>query len=414
MNISNKAITALIFLFFFGLLFTYRPNKESVSEVVDLEEEIVSEKQSAPFNNTTPKSKNVNEKHSLEIKKATEDLNRFGTSGFIERKTPPEVIKNNKGDSVHLPVNQDQVVDNQSKIKEENQNLIDESVSFLNPIALNEKVREAVVNIICTSKSGGVFSPVSGSGVIVTPSGIILTNAHLGVYYLLEDYPEKSFLDCVVRTGSPAYPKFKAEIIYLPPKWVAENKKNLLMEKPLGTGEYDYAFLRIKAPVNPNNVLPTAFPFLTPEVSEVNLIPNTPIVLAAYPAGFLGGISIQKDLYLTSAFSVIGKIYTFSSSTADVVSVGGTVISQEGSSGGAVAIHNGNLIGIIVNTTLAETTDKRDLRALTLAYINRSLKEDLGVTLDEFLAFDAAESALVFKQKVAPLLIKELTDFFNQ
>ena len=45
---------------------------------------------------------------------------------------------------------------------------------------LNLKARRALVNILCTTKRGGLFSPISGSGVFIDPRGVILTNAHVG------------------------------------------------------------------------------------------------------------------------------------------------------------------------------------------------------------------------------------------
>ncbi|KKU70611.1 MAG: hypothetical protein UX94_C0003G0005 [Parcubacteria group bacterium GW2011_GWA2_47_21] len=273
---------------------------------------------------------------------------------------------------------------------------------------LNEKVRAVVVNIICTSKTGGSLAPASGSGVIIDPQGVILTNAHLAEYFLLKDYPAPNSIECVIRNGSPAYPKFKAELLYTPPKWVTENKKGLLDEKPAGTGEYDYALLRITKSVNENTALPESFPYLEIETGDNYLIRGNGLILAAYPAGFLGGINIQRDLYLSSAPTAIGQLYTFATSTIDIISLGGTIVAQQGSSGGAVALQNGKLVGIIVNTTLGDTTSERDLRALTLNYINRSLKENLELSLREFLMVNLTKTAKTFNQTIAPILSAEL------
>src|SRR3989344_252919 len=56
-------------------------------------------------------------------------------------------------------------------------------------LALNEQVRAAVVNILCITGSGGPLNSISGSGVIIDPRGIILTNAHVAQYFLLKNYP---------------------------------------------------------------------------------------------------------------------------------------------------------------------------------------------------------------------------------
>src|SRR3989338_2839263 len=69
---------------------------------------------------------------------------------------------------------------------------------------INQKTREALVNIFCVTKSGGIFKPASGSGIIIDKRGIILTNAHVAQYFLLKDYLEQNFIECIVRVGSPA------------------------------------------------------------------------------------------------------------------------------------------------------------------------------------------------------------------
>ena len=65
-------------------------------------------------------------------------------------------------------------------------------------------LRKALVNIICTVSAGTVLRSISGSGVIISSKGVVLTNAHIGQYFLLSDYPSKGNTFCVIRTGSPA------------------------------------------------------------------------------------------------------------------------------------------------------------------------------------------------------------------
>ncbi len=259
---------------------------------------------------------------------------------------------------------------------------------------VNENTRASIVNILCVSTSGGVVRSISGSGVIIDARGVILTNAHIGQYFLLHDYPTQNATNCTIRTGSPASPMYKASLIYLPPAWIAENASQITAEHGVGTGENDYAFLRITSTTNPNGTLPSIFSNIG---MTTGIDTGDSVLVAGYPAGFLDAQTIERNLYATSAFTTIGQLYTFNDPThIDVVSLGGTVVSQGGSSGGAVVrTYDGKLSGLIATATSGTTTADRDLRAITVGYIERSLKEAGKGGLVEFLSqsLDAIETA---------------------
>jgi len=238
--------------------------------------------------------------------------------------------------------------------------------------AVNTEARGALVNILCVTKVGGYFKPISGSGVIIDGVGVVLTNAHVGQYFLLRDYPTKDNVDCIVRTGSPAYPKYHAQLLYLPPSWVTKNANQIIVEQATGTGENDYSFLLITSTVDGSPL-----PDLLPAVPLTYKTParGDPVLLAAYPAGFLDGANIETNLYASSAFTNVMDLFSFDNNGfVDLISIGGTVVSQAGSSGGAVVRQQDSaLLGIITTATAGDTTAARDLRAITLAHIDRSL-----------------------------------------
>ncbi len=279
---------------------------------------------------------------------------------------------------------------------------------------LNEKARGALINIICTTTRGGSFQPITASGVFIDPRGIILTNAHAAQYLLLSRYAPQYGLSCVGRTGSPAYPRYTLDLLYLPPSWVAANKENIIKENPTGTGEFDFALLYVSGAVGTNN-LPASFNYIPPSTSEPSLDATLPYLLAGYPAGFLSGIFVQNNLYASSATLTPTEFATFGETDIDLISFGGSVLAQKGASGGpAVDSEKGELAGIMVTIASAAQTGDRDLRIVTLAHMNRAIKQTEGVTLTEFISGNISERAADFSRRYATLLTQQLIDVIER
>lgn len=279
-------------------------------------------------------------------------------------------------------------------------------------VDINTITRNAVVNILCTTAGAGPLNPISASGVVIDPRGVVLTNAHAAQYFLLENYPREGFVECVVRVGSPATTAYRAELLFLPPSWVAQNAEKIDDERPTGNGEHDYAFLLLTETISGDS-LSVPLPYL-PLALDAPL-QDSSVLLAGYPAGFLGGATIAKELYAASANARVGTFYTFDVNTVDLFSIGGSVVAQQGSSGGAVSEENAQspvnaaLIGLIVTSSDAPDTASRDLRALSTEYIIRDFGVERGVPLVQFLGRDLALEQVLFSQTTAPALTRQLT-----
>jgi len=271
---------------------------------------------------------------------------------------------------------------------------------------VNAAARAALVNILC--RSNGSIRPISGSGVIIDPRGVILTNAHVAQYVLLSENPAIN-ISCTIRTGSPARAAWAASVLYMPPMWVAAHVAELnTTQATAGTGEHDYALLAITGAIDSTIPLPPGgFPSLPFDARERIGFTGDQVLVASYPAEFLGGSAAESSLYAVSSLGQIGTLLTFAKGTVDVISLGGLIGAQSGSSGGAVVNPWGQLIGLITTTSEGATTAERDLHALTLAYISRDFAAQTGTDLSLYLQTNLAARLADFNANLLPGLMTQ-------
>jgi len=326
-----------------------------------------------------------------------------------------EIITKNTDDTQPKQKNDDTQISeaiNEAILQSQNllKEILDKQTSQIDA-NLNDLAREALVNILCTTKSGGLLKPLTGSGVVISEKGVLLTNAHIAQYYLIKDYPSQDSVNCIIRAGSPASPVYKAEILYISPAWIRDNADNITIDNPTGTGENDFALLLITNTVRKSLLLPEKFSYLTPDITNTNMVVGMPVMLASYPAGFLGGITIQKDLWITTTITAVKELFTFRSGTIDIFSLNGNIAAQKGSSGGAVInAKTQKLIGIIVTSSDASSTEDRELNALTMFHVNDSINNDLGFGLNTLLEGNLQLRADTFNQTISPTLRQLLVD----
>lgn len=272
---------------------------------------------------------------------------------------------------------------------------------------LNTTARASLVNILCILENG---QSVSGSGVMINSRGIVLTNAHVGQYVLLSEVSKD--INCFGRKGSPAKDTWKLRVLFMPRQWIEEHAKDLRSPKPTGTGEHDYALLFVE-PLDPQTIL-TSLPYAEYDAREGISFESDQVMLASYPAGFVGGFIVYNNLYPATTFTQIRELFTFENSTVDLLSLGGVILAQGGSSGGMVINRWGRVVGLIVTTSDGETTAERDLRAITLAHIDRSIYAHTGVDFAEFTNAEVDARANFFRTTELPALAQQLLNEIPQ
>lgn len=257
-------------------------------------------------------------------------------------------------------------------------------------------LRDALVNIVCYVPAGSGLHSISGSGVFVDTKGIIITNAHIAQYFLLGDRGAS----CTVRTGTPAQSRYKAALIYISPPWLQANANVLTQALPMGTGEFDFAFIAVTGSAT-KDPLPASFPAMP--IASLPPAAGTSVVIGSYGAQFLQASQIESALFPTIVFGSVKDVYTFDTNTIDVFSLGGSAAAQEGSSGGGIVDINGSLIGTITTSTVQGSTDTRTLSAISSSYIRSEYARETGSLIDALFAQPISVSVQSFSMRIPTL-----------
>ncbi|MEK7179885.1 MAG: trypsin-like serine protease, partial [Patescibacteria group bacterium] len=160
-----------------------------------------------------------------------------------------------------------------------------------------------------------------------------------------------------------------------------------------------------------NSPLPSVFPYLEIEIEE-DTQKGDSVLVAGYPAGFLGGISVQNNLFVLSSIGTVTEVFTFNENSIDLFSISGSLLAQKGSSGGAVVNKDTKIAGIVTTATQELETGERDLRTITTNHIDRSLFSEISQNIPLFFSGDMLEKIinfeLIYKQPLSEILVNEI------
>ena len=281
----------------------------------------------------------------------------------------------------------------------------EQKITTKNPFA-------ALVNVYCTFTTTKNIRTTTGTGFFIDQSGVILTNAHVAQFLLLEKTNTLGKTDCVIRNGNPAAPRYHAELLYISPAWVKANATLVDAVAPVGTGERDYALLYVTDALD-ESPLPAIFPALR---INAELLPRTTeestVTAAAYPAGALLTGGTDTALLPRLATTTVSQLFTYTSNYADVIGMRGSSVGEQGSSGGPVLALDHQVIGMITTRGNDTNDGTGSLRAITMSHINRTITEETGFSLSSNISGNIPYRAKIFANTMAPflteLLAKEL------
>ena len=255
--------------------------------------------------------------------------------------------------------------------------------------------RESVVNILCLSTKGNLVSITTGSGVVIDPQGIVLTNAHVAETMLTPNQ------DCTLRQGDIATDKYKTSLVYVNEAWLSKNAGEIFSGAARGTGENDFALLAITSKINSSNADSVAYSVpMTREFSSHDK--GTSLLATGYPGGTLGALSLKKFLMYVADVTKIEDVFTFHNNAVDVIETGVTKVGQRGSSGGGMFNNTGELVALIVSTD--GTADENKINAITLPYISRAFREDTGMSLQDFMKINKNTLLSLFQENKITLM----------
>lgn len=264
--------------------------------------------------------------------------------------------------------------------------------------ASTSDLADAIVNIFCTQETSKYNRTVSGTGFFISNTGVILTNAHVAQFLLLES-ENGTKAQCQVRTGEDANTSYTAGLLYISPAFVIEHVDLFSNPNPRGTGENDFALLYIADTADKQSHLPN-FAFIPPIKETLNVeMRGRTVILVGYPSGADTSIDNQTR---TIATTTITELYTFNDGLADIISLGESKLGHQGASGGPVIDNLGRAIGVISTKSSKSTA----LNAITIEYIDRLMRKETGFDLASTIQGDLAYRAELFNDTVTPILKK--------
>lgn len=229
---------------------------------------------------------------------------------------------------------------------------------------LYDKAASRVINFFCEYNNG----VETASGIIISPNGYILTNAHVAEAFVNQNY------ECRIRQGSPARNIGYAKIVMFPKAYTGFGGNS--WERHAN----DVSIWKFTHSASSDEALPKEFPYYP---IDPNYLPkkDQPLATFSYPGELLGYEVLLKNLNMLFGETIVTEF------NADFIVSGMSLSSQSGSSGGIlVDIYTSNFAGLIFGVTTDTSINQRKLFSLSPYAVNRVVKNETGFNLADFLS----------------------------
>ncbi|MDP3764783.1 MAG: trypsin-like peptidase domain-containing protein [bacterium] len=227
---------------------------------------------------------------------------------------------------------------------------------------LYDKASSRVVNFFCEYANG----VETASGVIISPNGYILTNAHVAEAFVTD----KNY-ECRIRQGSPAKNIGYAKIVMFPSVYVGAPKN-------WDGHANDVSIWKMTRSAG-GEPIANDFPYYS---IDTNFLPKKDQILAtfSYPGELLGYEVLLKSFNMLFGETIVSEF------NADFIVSGMSLSSQSGSSGGIlVDIYTNKFAGLIFGVTTTANINERKLFSLSPYAVERVVKTETGLSLADFL-----------------------------
>jgi hypothetical protein len=261
---------------------------------------------------------------------------------------------------------------------------------------------KAVIQILCKLPSDKGVKYISSTGFLISETGLILTNAHVGIHPFLDTYTEKN-ITCTGRHGSPALSPFSLELVYISPQWTSKHQGETSGTFNPDTGEFDIALLRTH-----ENLVEAGLSIVNLQKNQLLnrsglLNRGSSMEFIAYPISNTPTSLIQRKESL-----LIDDLYTITK--GNLIKSSNSTVGKAGASGGPLINTDQDVIGMasnIVSSSLGGVNSSK-INAIDITHINNTLISDTGISLDTLINSNGDALKRIFENRLKNEVLQHL------